>query len=287
MEPKTRSQPFQTKCTSLRIYVERVKPECLPFHIHFRLSETTRCLSHSVLIRRWTALRTYHADELRYQRATAVRTFVQERTVDFPPGSKATELFTRLDTQLSALIVAMAEQKPARIDKQPLLKKLEASCRKIARTARAIGLDTDDTSFAKPYQMPDKNGETLLLTHVDILRSQLQDQPGDSAQTQQAKLALRLRFNAYELPADFIDTLIQQADIIRNANRTNQGENQEGVETTMRIAQISDDISDTIRQLDAIMVNKYAAEAEKLHAWKNASRIERLRKKTKAAAASS
>lgn len=226
-------------------------------------------------------------DELRYQRATAVRTFGQERTADFPQTSKAAELFATITAQLAKLIIVMADQKPARIDKQPLLKKLEADCRKIARTARAIGLDADDASFAVPYRMPDKNGETVLLTHVDTLRAQLQDQPGDSAQTQQTKLTLRARFAAYELPLDFIDKLGQRADAIRTASRTNQGENQEGVENTMRIGQLLDDIADTIRKLDAIMVNKYAAEAEKLHAWKTASRVEKLPRKTKTVAASS
>lgn len=219
-------------------------------------------------------------DELRYQRATAVRTFGEERSADFPAAGKAADLFAQLGTQLTTLVVVMAEQKPVRINKQPLLKKLEADCRKIARTARAIGLDADDSSFATPYQMPDKNSETILLTHVDTLRAQLQDQPGDSAQTQQTKFALRSRFTAYELPADFIDTLSQRADAIRSANRVNQGENQEGVENTRRIGQLLDDIAETIRKLDAIMVNKYAAEAEKLHAWKTASRVERLPRKT-------
>lgn len=221
-------------------------------------------------------------DQLRYQRATAVRTFGQERTADFPQTSKAAELFATITAQLARLVVVMAEQKPARIDKQPLLKKLEADCRKIARTARAIALDADDASFAKPYQMPGKNGETPLLTHVDTLRSILQDQPGDSAQTQQAKFTLRARFAAYELLPDFIDSVGQRADTIRDANRTNQSENQEGVENTKLIGQILDDASATIRKLDAIMVNKYAAEAEKLHAWKTASRVEKLPRKSKA-----
>ena len=223
-------------------------------------------------------------DELRYQRATAVRTFGQDRSADFPIGTKAADLFATLSTQLAKLNTAMAGQLPARVDKQPLLEKLLDECRKIARTARAIGIETDDTSFATPYRLPDKLSETPLLTHADTLRSLLRDQPGDSAQTQQAKLSLRTRFTAYELPADFIDTLTLRADELRNASRTNQGKSQESVENTMRIGQILDDTADTIRQLDAIIVNKYAAEPEKRHAWKTASRVEKLPRKSKAIA---
>ena len=220
-------------------------------------------------------------NELRYQRATAARTFGQDRATDFPPGTKAAELFAALSSQLVNLNVAMSEQLPTRIDKRPLLKKLEADCRKITRTARAIALASGDPGFVTPYRLPDKRNETPMLTHTETLRSLLQDQPGDSAQTLQAKSALRARFTAYELPADFIDTLAQRADALRDAHRTNQGETQDGVESTARIEQLLDSTSDTIRQLDAIMVNKYAAEPEKLRAWKTASRVEKLPRKSR------
>eukprot|EP00456_Euglypha_rotunda_P029453 TRINITY_DN23068_c0_g1_i4.p1 TRINITY_DN23068_c0_g1~~TRINITY_DN23068_c0_g1_i4.p1 ORF type:complete len:231 (+),score=61.25 TRINITY_DN23068_c0_g1_i4:561-1253(+) len=226
-------------------------------------------------------------DELRYRRATAVRTFGQERSADFLAGAKAANLFATLSTQLTNLTTAMAEQLPARIDKKPLLEKLLADCRKIARTARAIAIEADDASFATPYRLPEKLNETPLLTHADTLRALLQDQPGDSAQTQQSKFTLRNRFTAYELPADFIETLTQRADTLRNASRTNQGENQEGVENTMLIGRILDNTGQTIRQLDAIMVNKYATEPEKLRAWNTASRVEKLPRKAKVAPATS
>ena len=221
-------------------------------------------------------------DELRYQRATAVRTFGEERAAEFPTGTKAAELFAELSAQLANLNIAMAGQVPSRIDKRPLIEKLDIDCRNIARTARAIGLDADDSSFAKPYRISERLSETALLTHTEILRALLQDQPGDGPQTLSAKAGLRARFTAYELPADFIDALAQRADAVRSANRTNQGENQGGVENTMRIGELLDDIADTIRRLDAIMVNKYLSEPEKLHAWKAASRVAKSPRKAKA-----
>lgn len=226
-------------------------------------------------------------DELRYRRATAVRTFGSERAGDFPPGSKAAELFAALAQQLTDLDVAMAQQIPTRTDKRPLLKQLDADCRNIARTARAIGIAGDDAAFANPYRMPDKLGETALLTHVDTLRALLQDQGADSVATLQAKAALRARFNAFELPMDFIDTLSQRAISLRSVGSSNQAETQGGVENTMRIGHILDGSGETIRQLDAIMVNKYAADPGKLHVWKTTSRVERLPRKSKAAGVTS
>lgn len=224
-------------------------------------------------------------DERRYQRLTSVQTFGQERAGDFPPGFKGAQLLGQLDQYLVELNAAKAAQAPDRINKRPLLKALDTDCRNIARTARAIELD--EPSFAGPYQMPDKPGETSLLTHVDAMLARLEDQAGDSADTLAAKVALRLRFTSYEIAPDFVQTLRQHCDALRAASRVNQGEVQGGVENTMRVGQVLDAAGDAIQQLDAIVTNKYAQEPEKLRAWRSASRIEKAPRRAKAAASGS
>ncbi|MDB5971530.1 MAG: hypothetical protein JWQ90_3980 [Hydrocarboniphaga sp.] len=224
-------------------------------------------------------------DERRYQRLTSVQTFGQERAGDFPPGFKGAQLLSQLDQYLVDLNAAKAAQMPDRISKRPLLKALDTDCRNIARTARAIGLD--DPSFAAPYQMPDKPGETPLLTHIDAMLARLEDQADDPADTLAAKAALRARFTSYEIAADFVQTLRQHSDALRAASRVNQGEIQGGVENTMRVGQILDAAGDTIQQFDAIVTNKYALEPEKLRAWRTASRIEKAPRRTRASAAGS
>ena len=59
---------------------------------------------------------------------------------------------------------------------------------------------------------------------------------GDCVATQDP--ALRAKFVAYELPGDFVADLRSDRNAITNANRVNQGENQEGVESTTLIGEL-------------------------------------------------
>lgn len=221
-------------------------------------------------------------DERRYQRLTSVQTFGRERASDFPPGLMGAQLLSQLDQHLVELDAAKAAQGPVRINKRPLLKALDTDCRAIARTARAIAVGSP--GFDLPYQMPEKPGETPLLTHVDAMLKRLEDQAGDAPDTTATKAALRERFLAYAIDANFLQTLRQHSDALRAASRVNQGENQSGVENTMRVGQILDAAGDIILQFDAIVTNKYAHEPEKLRAWRSASRVEKASRRTRAPA---
>jgi hypothetical protein len=218
-------------------------------------------------------------DQRRYQRLTRVQTFGRERAADFPAGSKAAELLAQADHHLTELEAAKASQVPDLIDKRPLLKALAAQSKTIARTARAIALR--DPGFATPYRMPDKPGEPPLLTHADALLIRLEDQPDDSADEKTAKAALRARFYPYEIPADFVQSLRKHREDLRAANQANQGQTQDGVENTQLIGQILDSAGDAVLELSAIINNKFAAEPEKLRAWRTASRVESAPRRVK------
>ncbi len=126
------------------------------------------------------------------------------------------------------------------------------------------------------------------LSHADALLLILEDQPADSAATKTAKAALRAKFVAYELPEDFVEDLRTDRDAIRETNKHNQGETQDGVEDTARIGQILALAAEDVQGLDAIMHNKYTRDATKLAAWRSASRVERapLREKNPAVSSS-
>ena len=96
---------------------------------------------------------------------------------------------------------------------------------------------------------------------------------------------MRERFLAFEMPADFVQTLRGDREAIRSANSQNQGETQDGVENTVLIDQLLNAAGDAVQALDAIMGNKYAKEPEKLRAWSTASRIESAPQRAKKAAA--
>ncbi len=218
-------------------------------------------------------------DQRRYDRLTRVQTFGSDNAADFPAGSKARGHFTIIDGLLVRLDQAKAGQAPARVSKQTLLDALSLDFQNIARTARAIELK--ENGFAVPYRAPDSATERAITTHADALLERLEDQPDDTAATKTAKAALRARFTAYELPADFVADLRAGRQAVTDANSHNEGEVRDGVENTELIGQLLGQAADQMIELDAILHNKYMRQPEKLHAWQTASRVERAPQREK------
>jgi len=218
-------------------------------------------------------------DQRRYERATRVQTFGQDNAADFANGSKAQTLFASLDDLIGKLDGAKAEQSPTRVSKETLLDSLLLDLKNISRTARSIELT--ENGFAAPYRIPDNPAESAITTHADSVLTRLEDQPADSAAVKTAKAALRARFVAYELPADFVTSLRADRKAIADANKANQSETQDGVENTKLIGELLGDVNDVITELDAIMYNKYTRQPEKLRAWQSASHVERAPQREK------
>jgi hypothetical protein len=218
-------------------------------------------------------------DQRRYDRALRVQTFGRENAADFTAGSKAPGHFTAIDALIAQLDRAKAAQRPDRVSKASLLDGLRLDLKNIARTARAI--ETTEPGFAAVYRLPDDPTEAGLTTLADAVLGRLEDQTADSAAVKTAKGALRARFVAYELPGDFVTDLRADRDAITAANRVNQGENQEGVESTALIGELLGKVNDEVVQLDTIMHNKYARQPEKLRGWQSASRVERAPQREK------
>jgi hypothetical protein len=222
-------------------------------------------------------------DQRRYDRALRVQTFGRENAADFTAGSKAPGHFTAIDALIVQLDRAKAAQRPDRVSKASLLDGLRLDLKNIARTARAI--EKTEPGFAAVYRLPDDPTEAGLTTLADAVLGRLEDQPADSAAVKTAKAALRAKFVAYELPGDFVTDLRADRDAITAANRVNQGENQEGVESTALIGELLGKVNDEVVQLDTIMHNKYARQPEKLRAWQSASRVEHAPQREKKAEA--
>jgi hypothetical protein len=218
-------------------------------------------------------------DQRRYDRATRVQTFGRDNTADFAAGSKATTLFTSLDDLMVKADDAKADQSPNRVSKETLLDGMLLDLKNISRTAREI--EKTENGFAAPYRIPDNPAESAITTHADSVLGKLEDKPADSAAVKTAKAALRARFVAYELLADFVTHLRTDRDAITEANQRNQSEVQDGVGNTKLIDELLGQINDVIGGLDAIMFNKYTRVPEKLRAWQSASHVERAPQREK------
>lgn len=223
----------------------------------------------------------------RFTRATRVQTFGRANAADLPPGSRASDLFAELDPILAELTEARVGQLRGPVGKPALIDALSIDFKDIARTARAIKLD--DSSFPDAnYRHPLTSVETPITTHADSLLKLLEDDTrpvadgGDTPDKLAAKAALRAKFIAYELPADFVEDLRADRDALDACNSGKHDDNLEGVESTSAIDTLLSKAQTIITRLDAAIQNKYSRDPDKLAAWKSASRTERAAKKAEA-----
>ncbi len=86
---------------------------------------------------------------------------------------------------------------------------------------------------------------------------------------------LKAKFLALEHPADFIEALRQRVADFENADSDQNTGLQDQVGATASIDDLIDQGLVILKQLDAIMHNKYAGNPEKLAAWLTASNIQR------------
>ena len=99
-----------------------------------------------------------------------------------------------------------------------------------------------------------------------------------------AALPLKAKFLALEHPADFIEALRQRVVDFENADSDQSTGLQDQVGATPSIDDLIDQGLVVLKQLDAIMHNKYAGNPEKLAAWLTASNIQRPSSNAKASA---
>ncbi|MEO5914607.1 MAG: hypothetical protein ABIS50_10270 [Luteolibacter sp.] len=220
----------------------------------------------------------------RFERATRVQTFGRDNTADLTAGGKAAALFLELDPIVFELTEARVGQLRTPVGKPVLIDALSTDFKDIARTARAIKIDEPAFDDAA-YRHPGTSVETPVTTHADSLLKLLEDNTtpvadgGDTPAQLAAKAALRGKFIAYELPADFVEDLRADRDALDNCNSGKHSDNLEGVESTSAIDTLLGEAQAIITRLDAAIQNKYSRDPDKLAAWKSASRTERAAKK--------
>ena len=217
---------------------------------------------------------------LRTQRLTRVETFCTENASDILPGSKIAALVAQLKPVSQKLEEARVSQLRGPVGKKARIEALLVDYKDIARTSRAIGLDEPDFPVAA-FRHPATAVETTVTTHADALLLLLEDQPADTPGQKTAKAALRAKFIAYELPADFVEDLRADRDALSACNAAKHSDNQEGVEGTAEIETLLAQAREIITRLDAAFLNKYRSNPAKIAAWKSASRVERVSRKAK------
>lgn len=113
------------------------------------------------------------------------------------------------------------------------------------------------------------------------INSALLENEDDDDLTKAAKTALRAKFVALELPADFATHLQDDRQAITEAESEQEGDREEGVESTAAVGRLIKEGMKQSTYLDAIVRNKYARNPDKIRAWETASHLERAPQREK------
>ncbi len=212
-------------------------------------------------------------DQRRYDAYKRGSVFCRDNKADFAPESDFHGHFT-------ALIAAQKDVDDARADqvgggsasKASILDAIRLDCRNIRRTATVIGEDT--AGFADSFPAAGHSDISVITTAHGYLKT-LKPLETDPPALRAAKIALGARFIAKELPADFVEDLRLDCDAYGTAGGTQESKRREKVEDTQAISEALTEGGKQIRQLNAIMHNKYTRKPEKLRGWKSAVHVER------------
>ena len=216
----------------------------------------------------------------RYNMFRTAVTFGIDNAGDFAAGSKAKIHFANLTEILKDLDKAKAGQLGGGVTaKSVLIDALRLDMQNIRRTAVAI--DQDEPGIADQFPVAGTSQRDLLTTADAYLLLLAPAVPPavDSPAQLASKTALAAKFIAHELPADFVQDLVDARKAIDDAKDEVDGENLDEVESTSAVGRLIREGMKEINYLDAIMFNKYSRTADKLRAWKSASHIERAAKK--------
>ena len=201
-----------------------------------------------------------------YEMLLRVRDFGGVRAALFPANTRGGELFT----QLGAVIAEAdghAEVKAARqgtfaqntSGKSAARRALQAAVEAISRTARAMALESP--GIEERFRLPrNKSDQTLLSTARAFFTGA---EP------------IKADFIRHDLPAAFLENLASNIeDFERAITSLNNSRDARVAATNALGGAIARGVA-IVRQIDAVVRNKFREDAATLAAWASASRIER------------
>lgn len=207
------------------------------------------------------------SERRKYEMLARVRDFGAARAGAFADGSLGKELFDGLDGVVGELDAhagrqsssasAAAEGTTSRASARAALREdLEA----ISRTARAMALD--NPGLEDRFRLPrnNRNDQTLL----SAARAFLSDAE-----------PLKAEFIRHELPADFLDDLRADIEDFEQAITSQNRSAEARTAATSAIDAAIERGTNIVRQLDAVVRNKFRDDPATLAAWVMASHTER------------
>ncbi|MGB9180606.1 MAG: hypothetical protein WCB68_15335 [Pyrinomonadaceae bacterium] len=184
----------------------------------------------------------------------------------FTQASKGTQLFNALRTEVAGVKSHAAKQVSGRAGARQGTEMRENARQALYQRLRAINLTAHSMAFEIPglddkFRMPRGSGDQALLSAA---RASAQD-----------ALPYKAQFIEYEMPATFLEDLASEIAAFEATVSTQQQSKQASVSSTFSLADSTGKCMNIVRQLDAIVRNRFTDDPATLAEWTSATHIER------------
>jgi hypothetical protein len=198
-----------------------------------------------------------------------VRDFGATHAAQFAAGTKGNTLFTALQDEIRGLEESAAAQASGKSTaqqgtgnredaRQSLYRQLKA----ISQTARSMAFETH--GLDDKFRMPRGSNDQIMLNTARAFATDARP--------------LKAQFIQYEMPATFLEDLDAAITDFEDAiTRQNEGQ-QSALNSTASLGVSTETGVAIVRQLDAIVRNKFREDRATLEAWKSVTHIERAPK---------
>jgi hypothetical protein len=203
----------------------------------------------------------------RYEMLVRVRDFGAQRAASFPANTLGGEQFAAVSEVVEALTREATAQtsgvssvKQATDTRAAARASLRESLQNIARTARAMALDTP--GLDNKFRLPRSGSDQALLNSARAFAADA--------------TPLKSEFIRHELPASFLEDLqsditdLEQSIGSQNLNRDSHITATASIDATMERG------INAVHKLDAVVRNKFRDDQSTLAAWESARHVERL-----------
>jgi hypothetical protein len=207
----------------------------------------------------------------RYDMFIRVGDFGAEHAAAFPPASLGGQKFAALSnvvdeleqhgtTQAASGGAARTSTDAKKAARENVRRKMAA----ISETARAM--EPSRPGIAASFRMPTSEGDQALLNTARAFA--------------EAATPLASEFIQREMPADFLEELTDAIETFESARNSQNVNTEKRVTATAAIEEVVDRGTALVRELDAIVRNKFRGDQATLAGWESARHVERSPRRT-------
>jgi hypothetical protein len=201
------------------------------------------------------------------ERGARASAFGAANAADFPAGSRGGELFASLSAELAKLdtlevakATSISTRQQGSAGRRDVRESLRAQIAAVSETAKVIAAEHPELKGKFQFSRTDRSDRSLIAVAHSFAAAAPPFKP---------------LFIAYELAADFIESMNADADALEQQMALQTEGVGARVSTNASIDQSLEHVDDYVDKLDVIVRNKYRNDPAKIAAWESARRLER------------